>query len=108
MKNLIIAAASGALLLISGQGMTADLEAGKKKAAEVCAACHGPDGNSPAPAFPKLAGQHASYLAKSLNEYKSGARKDPIMAGMAAALSKEDIENVAAYYASQSGLKTKY
>jgi cytochrome c553 len=108
MKNLIIAAASGALLLISGQGMTADLEAGKKKAAEVCAACHGPDGNSPAPAFPKLAGQHASYLAKSLNEYKSGTRKDPIMAGMAAALSKEDIENVAAYYASQSGLKTKY
>ena len=108
MKNLIIAAASGALLLISGQGMTADLEAGKKKAAEVCAACHGADGNSPAPAFPKLAGQHASYLAKSLNEYKSGARKDPIMAGMAAALSKEDIENVAAYYAGQSGLKTKY
>ena len=108
MKNLIIAAASGALLLISGQGMTADLEAGKKKAAEVCAACHGPDGNSPAPAFPKLAGQYASYLAKSLNEYKSGTRKDPIMAGMAAALSKEDIENVAAYYAGQSGLKTKY
>ena len=108
MKNLIIAAASGALLLISGQGMAADLEAGKKKAAEVCAACHGADGNSPAPAFPKLAGQHSSYLAKSLNEYKSGARKDPIMAGMAAALSKEDIENVAAYYASQSGLKTKY
>ena len=64
MKNFIIAAASGALLLISGQGMAADIEAGKKKAAEVCAACHGPDGNSPAPAFPKLAGQHASYLRK--------------------------------------------
>ena len=108
MKKHIIAAASGALLLISAQGIAADLEAGKKKAAEVCAACHGPDGNSPAPAFPKLAGQHASYLAKSLTEYKSGTRKDPIMAGMAAALSKEDIENVAAYYASQSGLKTKY
>ena len=108
MKNFVIAAVSGALLLISGQGIAANIEAGKKKAAEVCAACHGPDGNSPAPAFPKIAGQHASYIEKSLNEYKSGARKDPIMAGMAAALSKEDIENLAAYFASQSGLKTKY
>jgi cytochrome c553 len=108
MKNFVIAAVSGALLLISGQGIAANIEAGKKKAAEVCAACHGPDGNSPAPAFPKIAGQHASYIEKSLNEYKSGARKDPIMAGMAAALSKEDIENLAAYFATQSGLKTKY
>ncbi|MBA4143336.1 MAG: cytochrome c [Nitrosospira sp.] len=108
MKNYVIAAASGALLLISSHGMAADIEAGKRKADEVCAACHGPDGNSPAPAFPKLAGQHASYLAKTLTEYKSGVRKDPIMAGMAAALSKEDIENVSAYYARQSGLTTKY
>ena len=108
MKNLLIAAASGALFLISSQGMAANIEAGKKKAAEVCAACHGADGNSPAPAFPKLAGQHSSYLEKTLNEYKSGVRKDPVMAGMAAALSKEDIENVSAYFASQSGLKTKY
>ncbi|MDN5753710.1 MAG: cytochrome c [Nitrosospira sp.] len=108
MKNFIIAAASGALLLVSGQGIAANIEAGKKKAAEVCAACHGPDGNSPAPAFPKIAGQHATYLEKSLNEYKSGARKDPVMAGMAAALSKEDIENLSAYFASQPGLKTKY
>jgi cytochrome c553 len=108
MKNLLIAAASGALLLISSQGMAANIEAGKKKVAEVCAACHGADGNSPAPAFPKLAGQHSSYLEKTLNEYKSGVRKDPVMAGMAAALSKEDIENVSAYFASQSGLKTKY
>ena len=108
MKNFIIAAVSGGLLLISGQGIAANIDAGKKKAAEVCAACHGPDGNSPAPAFPKIAGQHASYIEKTLNEYKSGTRKDPIMAGMAAALSKEDIENLAAYFASQSGLKTKY
>lgn len=108
MKNLLITAVSGALLLISSQGMAANIEAGKKKAAEVCAACHGADGNSPAPAFPRLAGQHASYLEKTLNEYKSGVRKDPVMAGMAAALSKEDIENVSAYFASQSGLKTKY
>ncbi|MBN9133475.1 MAG: cytochrome c [Nitrosospira multiformis] len=108
MKHLIIGVASAALMLISSQGMTKDIEAGKKKAAEVCAACHGPDGNSPAPAFPILAGQHASYLAKTLNEYKSGVRQDPVMAGMAAALSKEDIENVAAYFATQKGLQTKY
>ena len=63
MENFIIAAASGALLLISSQVMAAILMLAK--AAEVCAACHGPDGNSPAPAFPKLAGQHASYMAKS-------------------------------------------
>ena len=56
MKNLIIAAASGALLLISGQGMTADLEAGKKKAAEVCAACHGPDGTVRLLPFPSWLG----------------------------------------------------
>lgn len=108
MKNFVIAAMSGALLLISGQGAAANIEAGKKKAAEVCAACHGPDGNSPAPAFPKIGGQHASYLERTLHEYKSGTRKDPVMAGMAAALSKEDIENLSAYFASQSGLKTKY
>ena len=108
MKNFVIAAVSGALLLIAGQGIAADVEAGKKKATEVCAACHGPDGNSPTPAFPKIAGQHATYLEKVLNDYKSGARKDPIMAGMAAPLSKKDIENLAAYFSGQSGLKTKY
>ena len=110
MKNFVIAAVSSALLLIAGQGVAvaADVGAGKKKAAEVCAACHGPDGNSPTSAFPNIAGQHASYLEKTLNDYKSGARKDPIMAGMVAPLSKQDIENLAAYFSGQSGLKTKY
>jgi cytochrome c553 len=107
MKNFIITVFSGIFLLISGQGVAGDIEAGKKKAAEVCAACHGPDGNSPNPAFPKLAGQYATYTEKSLIEYKKGERKDPVMSGMAAALSKEDIENLAVYFASQSGLKTK-
>ncbi len=107
MKNFVIAAISGAFLLASGQVIAADIEAGKKKAGEVCAACHGADGNSPAPAFPKIGGQHGSYISKALNDYKSGARKDPIMGSMTAALSKEDIENLAAYYATQSGLRTK-
>ncbi len=107
MKNFVIAVFSGTLLLISGQGITADIEAGKKKAGEICAACHGPDGNSPNPAFPKIAGQHATYIEKTLIDYKSGARKDPIMNGMAAALSVGDIENLAVYFANQRGLKTK-
>ncbi|TFH12825.1 MAG: cytochrome c [Nitrosomonadales bacterium] len=106
MKNFIITVLSGIFLLISGLGIAGDIEAGKEKAAEVCAACHGPDGNSPSPAFPKLAGQYATYIERTLSDYKSGERKDPVMNGMAAALSKEDIENLAVYFASQSGLKT--
>jgi cytochrome c553 len=79
----------------------ADLAAGKAKATEVCAACHGADGNSPTADFPRLGGQYADYLAKALRDYKSGQRKNPIMAGFAQALSKQDVENLAAYYAAQ-------
>ena len=103
MKNYVIAAISGVALMVSGQGIAADIEAGKSKAAEVCASCHGADGNSPAPNFPKIGGQHRTYLEKALKDYKSGERNDPIMAGMVAALSVEDIENLAFYYSSQSG-----
>lgn len=86
----------------------ANVEAGKKKAAEVCAACHGVDGNSATPDFPRIAGQHADYLRKAIRDYKTGARKDPVMAGFANQLSAQDIENVSAYYASQKGLQHKY
>jgi cytochrome c553 len=79
----------------------ADLASGKAKATEVCAACHGADGNSASQDFPKLGGQYPDYLAKALRAYKTGERKNPIMAGFAKALSKEDIENLAAYYGSQ-------
>jgi len=79
----------------------ADLAAGKAKATEVCAACHGADGNSAVADFPKIGGQYADYLAKALRDYKSGQRKNAIMAGFAQALSKQDVENLAAYYASQ-------
>lgn len=80
----------------------ADPERGKQVAATVCAACHGPDGNSPTPANPILAGQHADYLAAQLAAYKSGTRANPIMAGMAAALTPEDMRNVAAWFAQQA------
>ena len=103
MKNYVIAALSGAALILSGQVVAADIEAGKTKAAEVCASCHGIDGNSPAPAFPKIGGQYRTYIVKTLKDYKSGERKDPIMAGMAAALTPADIENLAFYYSSQQG-----
>jgi len=87
----------------------ADLAAGKAKAAEVCVACHGADGNSPTPDFPRLAGQHRDYLAKALRDYKSAQRKNAIMEGFAAALTKDDIENLAAYYAAQPAvLSAKY
>ena len=103
MKNYVIAALTGAALILSGQVMAADIEAGKSKAAEVCASCHGADGNSPAPNFPKIGGQYRTYLVKALKDYKSGTRNDPIMAGMTAGLSPADIENLAFYYSSQTG-----
>ena len=86
----------------------ADIEAGKAKS-ETCAACHGVNGISQMPAVPgmvvpNLGGQYADYLVKALHDYRSGARKNATMNGMAAALSDQDIENLAAYYASLKGL----
>jgi len=78
-----------------------DLERGKQIATTVCAACHGADGISAAPANPHLAGQHAEYIAAQLAAFKSGARPSPIMAGMAAGLSPEDMLSLGAYYQSQ-------
>jgi cytochrome c553 len=75
----------------------------------VCAACHGADGNSTDVNNPRLAGQHADYIAKALRDYKSGERANPIMKGFATALSKQDIENLAAHFASQkSALSSRY
>ena len=94
------------LLLVLGAtplASAADLAAGAAKAKEVCAACHGMDGNAPTPDYPRLAGQHRDYLEKALRDYKSGARKNAIMAGLAKPLSREDIRNVSAYLASLPG-----
>ncbi len=96
----VLMAAAAACVMASTAG-AANLEAGRAKAKEVCAACHGENGNSATPDYPRLAGQHPDYLAKALRDYKSGLRKNPIMAGFAAALSKQDIDNVSAYYAEQ-------
>lgn len=81
----------------------ADLAAGEATAGAICAGCHMPDGNSVVETFPKLAGQHAQYLTKQLNDYKSGAREDATMTGMAATLATdEDVANVAAFFASKA------
>lgn len=78
--------------------------AGKEKA-KVCEACHGLDGKSITPSYPNLAGQHESYLVKALADYRAGRRTNPIMGPMAMNLSDQDIEDLAAWYASQEGLK---
>jgi cytochrome c553 len=78
-----------------------NVAAGKSKAM-VCAACHGADGNSLIPMYPSLAGQSANYLAKQLADFKSANRKNPVMAGMAAALTQEDMHDLAAFFAVQS------
>jgi cytochrome c553 len=93
-----------ALSIAAGAAHAADLSAGKAKHEAVCAACHGKDANTPIdPSYPKLAGQYAGFLERALLDYKSGARKNAIMAGQAQALSRADIENLAAYYQSLPG-----
>ncbi|WEY38480.1 c-type cytochrome [Paraburkholderia sp. SUR17] len=84
-----------------------DLNRGQTIATQVCAACHGADGNSAGGAYPKLAGQHPEYLVKQLHDFKPAegkpaARSNPIMAGFAGALSDQDMQNVAAYFAAQA------
>ena len=101
MKKLAFAALVmfGAVSTVSAAGNVAD---GKDKSM-ACAACHNADGNSMVPTFPKLAGQHASYIAKQLADFKSGARTDPTMTGMAAPLSEQDMADLGAYFSSNTG-----
>lgn len=83
------------------QAHAGDPDAGESKAA-VCAACHGQDGNSPSPEFPKIAGQGEKYFVKQLKDYKSGARENALMAGQVAGLSEQDMKDLAAFYAAQT------
>jgi cytochrome c553 len=84
--------------------LAADAAAGGEKAA-LCAGCHGPNGKSSNPQWPNLAAQQPDYLAAQLKAFKSGARKNPMMQGMVANLSDQDIENIAAYFAAQPAAK---
>ncbi|MBU2923782.1 cytochrome c [Colwellia sp. 4_MG-2023] len=97
MKKLILALST--TVLMASPVFAGDAAAGKGKSM-VCAACHGAEGVSAIPIYPNLAGQKEAYLAKQLTDFKSGKRDEPTMKGMAAALSDEDIADLAAYYAS--------
>ena len=92
-------------LMVSTALAGGDPAIGKTKTT-ACTACHGEDGKGIAPNYPVLAGQHADYLAEALRGYRSGERKNAIMAGFAAGLSDDDIEDLAAWYASLDGLQT--
>ncbi len=101
MKNFLLAS----LMMLGTVSQVAlaqgDAAAGKTKAA-VCFACHGPDGNSAAPTFPKLAGQNERYLMKQIHDIKGKVRSVPAMAGLTDNLSDQDIADIAAYFASQT------
>lgn len=90
-----------ALSLGSTTALAGDAEAGKAKSA-TCAGCHGPTGVSVNPLWPNLAGQKEAYLVKQIKAFKDGTRSDPSMAPMVAALTETDIDDLAAFYASQS------
>lgn len=100
----VMAVVYASLAMAEGPAVAAakpDLARGQQIGSTVCAACHGADGNSANPMYPRLAGQNAGYIATQLAAFKSGARPNPIMQGMAAGLSPEDMQNVGAYFASQ-------
>ena len=100
-QTMAMVAIAGVMIASSALAETAakgDPAKAQQIVTTVCAACHTADGNSILPANPKLAGQHPEYITKQLTEFKSGVRKNPIMAGMAAALSPEDMKNLGAYF----------
>lgn len=100
MRTLLVVAVLLAVpAAVSAKG---NADSGKSKAAQVCAACHGAEGTKPsAPDQPILAGQHYDYLVRALTDYKIGKRNNPIMKGFAGQLSKQDIEDLAAWFSSQ-------
>lgn len=119
MKKLSLALAGATLFALGSGAYAADLAAGKAAYEKFnCASCHGADGKSPVmPSYPILSGQHADFLAHALKAYKRGAagapatanvRKNAIMGAMVAPLSEADIQNIAAWLASQpSSLSTR-
>jgi len=106
MNSKLIWMAGCIAMLATGAAQAGNPAAGKKKS-KSCAACHGADGNSASGEFPRLAGQHYDYLLRTLQEYKSGERKNAIMNGIAGSLSNRDMQDLAAFYSRQQGLTVK-
>lgn len=100
------ACVGGLVLALASPAMGGDAVRGKE-ISSTCAACHGADGNSATVEFPRLAGQHEDYLRQALSDYKAGKRRNPIMAAQVENLSKRDIADLAAWFASQQGLYLK-
>jgi cytochrome c553 len=102
MNRLVLLTTIVAALAAGNVTAGGDPEAGREKS-KACAGCHGVDGNSTVGANPRLAGQYESYLLQALRQYKSGQRQNLLMGGMVAALSLQDMKDLAAWYASQDG-----
>ena len=98
MKKLLIATLSAGFLFSATTQAAMDAPA----KSNTCVGCHGADGNSMVPNFPKLAGQHASYLEKALKDFRDGFRQDATMATFAKGLTDKEIKDLAAYYAAQA------
>ena len=102
MSKWLVTVSMAMMLAVSGAQAAGDAEAGKAKSV-TCLACHGPEGNSVNPVWPKLAGQHASYIKKQLTDFRSDKRADPLMTTQAKILqSEQDIDDLAAYFSAQT------
>lgn len=104
MNKWALTAALIAAWFISPVNAAGDAAAGQEKAA-VCAACHGADGKAIQPSYPNLAGQHETYLAKQLKDYRDGDRENALMSGQAVNLSDQDILDLSAYYSSMDKIE---
>lgn len=104
MNKWALSAALIAAWFISPVNAAGDAAAGQAKAA-VCGACHGGDGKAIQGSYPNLAGQHASYIAKQLTDYRDGNRNNALMSGQATNLSDQDILDLSAYYASMDKIQ---
>lgn len=98
---ILVAIAANGTALAAEAGTKPDPAKAKQIVDQVCAACHGADGNSPSPANPNLAGQGAAYITLQLQHFKDGVRSNPVMAGMAAALSPDDMRAIGVYFSQQ-------
>lgn len=99
-RIILVSLLAAALAFTFGTASASGTAAAGKKKAATCEACHGTDGNGIAPNYPALAGQYQDYLEQVLHEYKDGQRTNAIMNGMAAPLTDQDIDDLAAYFSS--------
>ncbi len=107
MKTHTMMAALGLSLALVSSAWAAGNPDGAKEKAQLCAACHGPDGNSVTPSFPKLAGQHEDYLRFALKHYRNKQRNNAIMSSQVENLTNQEIADLSAFYAKQKGLQLK-